>query len=246
MNQKGKLMLIAAAGALAILVATFVVSCALGRGDDGDAQEPTQAQAEQAGDQSQSAIAYKTPEEEAMAVLAESVWRSGNGAELSFREGRFAEAEADKANLATFDVTQVLPQDGGFALTLSVDATKGSDEHDGLVVLEKGKDGVWSVTSDEFKLAKTYKAVPGPGAEIKVEGVDSNLLPLIAGDKEGIEKAVQERAAKAAPGATRATWSQQVLMDYSQGMLTTSFTLDDAAKTVITVTYRDGAFEAVG
>lgn len=246
MNQKGKLMLIAVAGALAILVATSVVSCAVGRGDDCDAQEPTQAQAEQAGAQPQSATAYKTPEEEAMAVLAESVWRSSNGAELSFREGRFAEAEADKTNLATFDVTQVLLQGEGFALTLSVDATKDVDGHDGLAVLEKGKDGVWSVTSDEFKLAKTYKAVPGPGAEIKVEGVDSNLLPLIAGDKEGIEKAVQERAAKAAPGATKATWSQQVLMDYSQGMLTTSFTLDDAAKTVITVTYRDGAFEAVG
>jgi hypothetical protein len=246
MNQKGKLMLIAAAGALAILVATSVVSCALGRGDDGDAEGTTQTQTEQAGSQPQSATAYKTPEEEAMAVLAESAWRSGNGAELSFREGRFAEAEADKANLATFDVTQVLPQGDGFALTLSVDATKDVDGHDGLVVLEKGKDGVWSVTSDEFELAKTYKAVPGPGAEIKVEGVDSNLLPLIAGDKEGIEKAVQERAAKAAPGATKATWSQQVLMDYSQGMLTTSFTLDDAAKTVITVTYRDGAFEAVG
>lgn len=246
MNKKGKMAIAATAAMILLVIAVSAASCSLGGNGDGNGEEPAKTQAEQAGSQPQSTTAYKTPEEEAMAVLSGSVWQSGNGAELSFREGRFAEAEADKANLATFDVTQVLPQDGGFALTLSVDATKGSDEHDALVVLEKGKDGAWNVTSDEFRLAKTYKAVPGPGAEIKVEGIDSNLLPLIAGDKEGIEKAVQERAAKAAPGATRATWSQQVLMDYSQGMLTTSFTLDDAAKTVITVTYRDGAFEAVG
>lgn len=65
-------------------------------------------------------------------------------------------------------------------------------------------------------------------------------------DASKIEAAVSARAAAVSPNAERAIWDAEVWIDYANNVATTSFTLDDGASTMISVTRAaDGTIEAL-
>lgn len=65
-------------------------------------------------------------------------------------------------------------------------------------------------------------------------------------DAAKIEAAVSVRAAAVSPSATRAIWDAEAWIDYANNAATTTFTLDDGASTMISVTRSsDGTIEAL-
>ena len=246
MENKRKAMLIGIAGVIAV---TLLVSLAAGAirnhaGEQSGEPSPGTSQ-EQAEEEGQPAT---TPEQEALALLVGSVWKSADGkATLVFKDGRYIEAEGKSVEFATFDVKQVTVREDGFALTLRLDATKDSEAKDSLVVIAADTKGVPTVSSDDFKLAKAYAQSQESRPAITVAGVTDDLLRLIGGDDKGLVLAIEDYASKNVPGAKTATWSEEVLVDFKMGSVTTTFTCDDPAKTLLTVMRSaDGKYSITG
>ena len=131
MENKRKAMLIGIAG---VIVVTLAMSLAVGivrnQVDEQPGAAPPESEQEKAEEETQQAA---TPEQEALALLVGSVWKSADGkATITFKDGRYIEANGKSVEFATFDVKQVTARDDGFALTLRLDATKDSEAKDSL------------------------------------------------------------------------------------------------------------------
>ena len=246
MENKRKAMLIGIAG---VIVVTLAMSLAVGivrnQVDEQPDAAPPEAEQEKAEEETQQAA---TPEQEALALLVGSVWKSADGkATITFKDGRYIEANDKSVEFATFDVKQVTARDDGFALTLRLDATKDSEAKDSLVVIAPDNKGVPTVSSDDFRFAKAYAQSQESRPAIKVAGVTDDLLRLLGGDDKGLVLAIEDHASKSVPAARTATWSEEALVDFKMGSVTTTFSCDDPAKTLITVTRSaDGKYSVMG
>ena len=84
------------------------------------------------------------------------------------------------------------------------------------------------------------------GRSLHFTGVTSKLEEAMGIDAAKIEAAVSTRAAAVSPSATRAIWDAEAWIDYANNAATTTFTLDDGASTMISVTRSsDGTIEAL-
>ena len=246
MENKRKAMLIGIAG---VIVVTLAMSLAVGivrnQVDEQPDAAPPESEQEKAEEETQQA---DTPEQEALALLVGSVWKSADGkATITFKDGRYIEENGKSVEFVTFDVKQVTARDDGFALTLRLDATKDSEAKDSLVVIAPDSKGVPTVSSDDFRLAKAYAQSQESRPAIKVAGVTDDLLRLLGGDDKGLVLAIEDHASKNVPAARTATWSEEALVDFKMGSVTTTFSCDDPAKTLITVTRSaDGKYSVMG
>ena len=246
MENKRKAMLIGIAG---VIVVTLTMSLAVGivrnQVDEQPDAAPPESEQEKAEEETQQAA---TPEQEALALLVGSVWKSADGkATITFKDGRYIEANGKSVEFATFDVKQVTARDDGFALTLRLDATKDSEAKDSLVVIAPDSKGAPTVSSDDFRLAQAYAQSQESRPAIKVAGVTDDLLRLLGGDDKGLVLAIEDHASKNVPAARTATWSEEALVDFKMGSVTTTFSFDDPAKTLITVTRSaDGKYSVMG
>ena len=78
------------------------------------------------------------------------------------------------------------------------------------------------------------------------EPLSSGIEATVGIDAAKIEAAVSTRAAAVSPSATRAIWDAEAWIDYANNAATTTFTLDDGASTMISVTRSsDGTIEAL-
>lgn len=232
------------AGAIAVVLAATLATGAL-RGCSAEQPGEAEQQQEQGPGEEQ---AKQTPEQEALALLVGSVWKSPDGkATLTFKDGRYVETEGEEVDFATFDVKQITAREGGFALTLRLDATRDSEAKDSLVVIAADAKGVPTVSSDDFKHAGTYVQSREARAAIAIAGVTDDLLRLIGGDDKGLVLAIEEYTSGSVPGAKTAKWSEEALVDFKMGSVTTTFTCDDPAKTLITVMRSsDGKYSVTG
>lgn len=65
-------------------------------------------------------------------------------------------------------------------------------------------------------------------------------------DANDIEASVASRARAISPAAKTASWDREVWIDFAGNTATTTFTLDDGASTIVSVTRTaDGAIEAL-
>lgn len=106
--------------------------------------------------------------------------------------------------------------------------------------------GAASVASDGFLLADRY--VEGPAAEggVEVTGLAEPYLELIGGDGDGLARAIGEWARANAPSAGEASFDGEVFLDTGSGRVSATFHLDDAASTIVAVSYEAGAFDVAG
>ena len=246
MENKRKAMLVGIAGIVAVtLLVSLLVGVVRNHPAEQSGESPSEAGLEQAEEGGRQAA---TPEQEALALLVGSVWKSADGkAMLTFKDGRYIEAKGKSVEFATFDVKQVTAREDGFTLTLRLDTTKDSEAKDSLIVIAPDGKGVPTVSSDDFKLAKAYAQSQESRPAIKVAGVTDDLLCLIGGDDKGLVLAIEDYASKSVPAAKTAQWSEEVLVDFKMGSVTTTFSCDDPAKTLITVTRTaDGKYSVMG
>ena len=113
------------------------------------------------------------------------------------------------------------------------------------VLVSVSSDGADTVLRSDA-LACTYRQVQVGDRSLHFTGVTSKLEEAMGADAAKIEAAVSARAAAVSPGATRAVWDAEAWIDYANNAATTTFTLDDGASTMISVTRAsDGTIEAL-
>ena len=73
---------------------------------------------------------------------------------------------------------------------------------------------------------------------VNVTGMGSSFDNLIDGKSGDLIKTVQDYCAQRYPTASTAEWSAMADWDFKEGTVSTSFILDNDAKSVVWVTYR--------
>ena len=250
MTRKNKVMLAATIAALALLVGSGVARCSLAHEDIEEAESATEAieQVEGAqggsGQQTDNADSTRDGSNTLEGLIATSwVGTDDPARTLAIVDGAFVEG-ADGQNAVTY-WTLDSEEDAGGTLTATVLASKSmSEAASPTLVTVSQAGGVTCIRSDA--LACEYKQVQ-PGAHtLQFSGITGELADSMGVEASKIEAAVSSRAASVSPTATKATWDKEVWIDYAGGTATTSFTLDDGASTLVSVTRNaDGTVEAL-
>lgn len=250
-TKKSRVMAAAAAGAVAILLASTLVRCVAADVPDqskDDRQQPTIEQAETAEAESPAAEAKAKAKAKAKAETiieqcesTDWIAADGSGATMQVAGDSVVEKGPDGALAALAyaasserqsknDAVTTLTLEDGSAATLVVELKDGAPA---------------SIASDSFSIAKRYvaKAASGPaGSGFEVAGLDDRYLALVGGDPQALAGAIGSAAAERYPQATQATFDGEVYLDLASGSVSATFHLNDAAKSIVAVTFQDGKF----
>ena len=234
-GKRSKVIAVAAAGALVVLLASTIARCAAagpaGAGQGAGGSAPEQAQ-QQAG-----------PAEAAASTLeaaAGTSWvaEDGSGATLQGADRSRVESAADgTVSALAYSAADEAEADGQAIVTLTLEDGSAATL---IVTLEDGEPA--AVASDAFSAAPSYVASEGGGGPFKVTGLDERYLELVGGDEDALRAAIGAYAARRSPQASSASFDGEVFLDLASGMVSATFHLDDNASTIVTVQWADGAF----
>ena len=234
-GQRGKVIAVAAAGALVVLLASTIARCAAagpaGAGQGAGGSAPEQAQ-QQAG-----------PAEAAASTLeaaAGTSWvaEDGSGATLQVTDRSLVESATDgTVSALAYSAADEAEADGQAIVTLTLEDGSAATL---IVTLEDGEPA--AVASDAFSAAPSYVASEGGGGPFEVTGLDERYLELVGGDEDALRAAIGAYAARRSPQASSASFDGEVFLDLASGMVSATFHLDDNASTIVTVQWAGGAF----
>lgn len=234
-GKRGKVIAVAAAGALVVLLASTIARCAAagpaGAGQGAGGSAPEQAQ-QQAG-----------PAEAAASTLeaaAGTSWvaEDGSGATLQVTDRSLVESATDgTVNALAYSAADEAEADGQAIVTLTLEDGSAATL---IVTLEDGEPA--AVASDAFSAAPSYVASEGGGGPFEVTGLDERYLELVGGDEDALRAAIGAYAARRSPQASSASFDGEVFLDLASGMVSATFHLDDNASTIVTVQWAGGAF----
>lgn len=234
-GKRGKVIAVAAAGALVVLLASTIARCAAagpaGAGQGAGGSAPEQAQ-QQAG-----------PAEAAASTLeaaAGTSWvaEDGSGATLQVTDRSLVESAADgTVSALAYSAADEAEADGQAIVTLTLEDGSAATL---IVTLEDGEPA--AVASDAFSAAPSYVASEGEGGPFEVTGLDERYLELVGGDEDALRAAIGAYAARRSPQASSASFDGEVFLDLASGMVSATFHLDDNASTIVTVQWAGGAF----
>ncbi|WP_283171724.1 hypothetical protein [Curtanaerobium respiraculi] len=151
------------------------------------------------------------------------------------------ETDASGVHVTAMEVTE--------AIETSLDVRLARDGGEGEVkttITLSGKEGSWKVSSDSFACAHAYVEASPHREAVAVEGVSEPYTTLIEDRTDELALAVAAYCRAHVPTATRATFDGEVYLDTNAGVVTATFHCDDAAATILQVTYEGGAFAVAG
>lgn len=246
MTRKNKIMAAAAAIALLLLVGSGVARCTLATEDIQEA-ESTEAVLREEADVKEEAEAETAHIDEAsgLAGLVGTSWVGADDPTLTLAivDGAFVEGKEGSNTVTYFTVDSEEESNGD--ITATVLASKSMTEAASPVLVTVHEEaGRTLIESDA--LATTYASVQTETKSLSFTGVTSKLEETLGVDAAKVEAAVASRAAAVSPDAARAIWDAEVWIDFANDTATTSFTLDDGASTIVSVTRNaDGSIEAL-
>lgn len=248
MSRKNKVMIAIAALAVLILIGSGVARCSMSHEATPEGSQEQTEQMQGATERPSGFVSEEgTGESEEIGIEA-LIGTSWVGTEdpavtLSIVKGAFVESK-DGQNTVTYwtlDDEQV----GTDQITATVLVSKSMTEAavPSLVTISQ-EGGVVVIKSDV--LASAYKQVSDEARTLYFSGITAKLSESMGVEASKIEAAVSSRAAVVSPNAERAIWDAEVWIDYANNVATTSFTLEDGASTIISVTRAaDGTIEAL-
>lgn len=250
MNGKTKIVAAVAAGAVALTIGAGAARCSMDTPDAQNGQQAPQEQASgkqddaKASQSSQQAPDERQPSESEFSSLANTSWTSRDGAsKLSITKDALIERTADSANVIYYTVSDEKTDAAGLSVTLRASediAAPGADT----VVRVENEGASTTLTCDLLKA--TYVQDGKAQAELSIAGDIQDLCALTGKNEADFESALESFAKAHSPYATSAVWDKEVWIDYGARSTLTTFTLDDAASTIVTVSVsQDGAMEAV-
>lgn len=218
------------------------------------AQEQDQGQ-EQRGleptDEQQALIdAYDAETSELVSLLTANSWTAQNeGKSLSFTESSFCEADGSNgstsehtfaiASLDTTTSTETGANGESRETTVHQAAILTESETYLMTVRQFGSstaNASMSVSSNAFTISDSYvlsKAAEG----IAVSGINEAFDSLISGNAESLKSAVVEHCSRFFPTATNAEWTGLASADWETGTVTTSFELNNSARSIVSAVY---------
>ncbi len=249
-EKKKRIMAIAAAGALAILLASSLVRCAV-TGADNPATEntnepaieqttPTQQPEQDPHGPESSVITDKASTLNA-AMAVNWIADDGSGTTLQITDKSVVEKAADGTlhALAYSSADESYTSDQALVRLTLEDGSAATL----IVTINEGKPA--AIASDSLTAATRYVAKAGdPHTDaFEVEGLDERYLELIGGNEEGLTQAIANHTSQHAPQASAASFDGEVYLDLGEGLVSATFHLNDNASTIVTVLFKDGAFE---
>ena len=229
MNGKTKIVAAVAAGAVALTIGAGAARCAM---DAPDAQNGQQAPDE------------RLLSESEFSSLANTSWTSRDGAsKLSIAKDALIERTADSTSVVYYTVSDEKTDAAGLSVTLSASEDIAAPGADTVVRIEN-EGASTRLTCDLLKA--TYIQDGKAQAELSIAGDIRDLCALTGKNEADFESILESFAKAHSPYATSAAWDKEVWIDYGAHSTLTTFTLDDAASTIVTVSVsQDGAMEAV-
>lgn len=240
MERRKRTAAIALAAVFALGIGAGVVRCAAVHGQQED-QQAQEAAATDAGTTQETAP--EDDAQDALAVLQSHAWQAEGdpSVTIEFRDGSFVETDASGVHVTAMEVAE--------ASETSLDVHLVRDGGDGEVktaIALTGEEGSWKLSSDGFSCAHTYVETTPHKEAVAVEGVTEPYTTLIEGRTDELALAIAAYCRAHAPTATRATFDGEVYLDTNAGTVTATFHCDDAAATILQVTYEGGAFAVAG
>ena len=254
MQKKNKVMLAAAIGMVAIVVASTAVRCSMaGAAGGGETLEAEESQAQeqvlQADDAEDVDAAQSRSEgvDDALAILQGHVWQAEDdpAKTIAFRAGSFVESDGERAALTAFEAKAVSDSDGQKVLRVEVMHEGDPYVADGAIAIE-GSEGALSLTSGAFSMAARYVQAQTSAAPVTVTGLAEPYTSLIDGRQAELASALSSWCRSHAPSASSASFDGEVYLDVKGGRVSATFHLDDAASTIVSAVYADGAFDIQG
>lgn len=247
MTRKNKIMAAATVIALLLLVGSGVARCSLVTENIQEAESAEDVLREEAvvGHEEAKTETADIDEGSGFASLVGTSWVGADDPTLTLAivDGAFVEGKGGNNAVTYFTIDSEEQSDG--AVTATVLASKSmTDAASPMLVTVYKEAGRTLIESDA--LATTYASVQTEPKSLSFTGVTSKLEESLGIDAAKVEAAVASRAAAVSPDAARATWDAEVWIDFAGGTATTSFTLDDGASTIVSVTRNaDGTVEAL-
>ena len=250
MNGKTKIIAAVAAGAVALTIGAGAARCSMDAPDAQNGQQAPQEQASgkqddaKASQSTQQAPDERLPSESEFSSLANTSWTRRDGAsKLSITKDALIERTADSASVIYYTVSDEKTDAAGLSVTLSASediAVPGADA----VVRIENEGASTTLTCDLLKA--TYVQDGKTQTALSIAGDIQDLCALTGKNEADFESTLESFAKAHSPYATSAAWDKEVWIDYGAHSALTTFTLDDAASTIVTVSVsQDGAMEAV-
>lgn len=240
MERRKRTAAIALAAVLALGIGAGVARCAAVHA------QPEEPQAQEAAATDAGTTQETAPEDDAqdaLAVLQSHAWQAEGDPSVAveFRDGSFVETDASGVHVTAMEVAEASET------SLDVHLVRDGGEGEVKTTIElSGKEGSWKLSSDGFSCAHTYVETTPHKEAVAVEGVTEPYTTLIEGRTDELALAIAAYCRAHAPTATRATFDGEVYLDTNAGTVTATFHCDDAAATILKVTYEGGAFAVAG
>ena len=250
MNGKTKIVAAVAAGAVALTIGAGAARCAMDAPDAQNGQQAPQEQAQgkqddaKASQSSQQAPDERLPSESEFSSLANTSWTSRDGASKpSITKDALIERTADSTSVVYYTVSDEKTDAAGLGVTLSASEDIAAPGADTVVRIEN-EGASTRLTCDLLKA--TYIQDGKAQAELSIAGDIRDLCALTGKNEADFESILESFAKAHSPYATSAAWDEEVWIDYGAHSTLTTFTLDDAASTIVTVRVsQDGAMGAM-
>lgn len=246
MEKKNKVLIIAAAGAVAILVAISIARCAISAGNaepEGESQTPM----EQAEQPEQAETSEQDTAKACMDVLSAHKWQVKDDASktITFRDGVFIEKGGETSKVTACEIISANEASGTYSLDARI-TRDGSGAETLTTIVVTGSEGTYTVACDGFRNSKSYVQGSSSESPVVVSGLDDSYTALIDGKADELTQNITEWCREHVPTATEVTFDGEVFLDTKAGKVGGTFHCNDKAKTVISVTYADGKFEIAG
>lgn len=246
MSKKNKLMLTAAIVAVVLLVGSGVARCTLAHNEAPEDEATVESAEVSAVENPQSET--DVADGEASSGIESLIGTSWVGVDdaarsLSIVKGAFVETKDGGTEVTywTLDSEEIADT----TITATILASKTMTDAASPILISVSSDGTDTLLQSDA-LACAYRQVQAGDKSLHFTGVTSKLEEAMGTDAAKIEAAVSARAAAVSPNASRAIWDAEAWIDYANGAATTTFTLDDGASTMISVTRAsDGTIEAL-
>lgn len=246
MTRKNKIMAAAAVIALLLLVGSGIARCSLATEDIQEAESAEEVLQEEVVEHEETTTDTADIDEgSGFASLVGTSWVGTDDPSLTLTivDGAFVEGGEGGNTVTYFTVDSEEANADG--ITATVLASKSMAEA-ASPVLVKVREEAGRTLIESDALATTYASVQTEPKSLSFTGVTSKLEESLGVDAARVEAAVASRAAAVSPDAARAIWDAEVWIDFANDTATTSFTLDDGASTIVSVTRNaDGSIEAL-
>lgn len=253
MSKKNKIALAAAIAAVVILIGSGVARCAMAPASDPQEVKPQESAARidaagmsAASQEGEALESGDQASERTIASLIGTNWvaEDDQASTLALIQGALVEGTGPDTKVTYYTVDDEQEQES--TLTCMLSASTSPTDAARQSIIKFTYEGGLPVKVESDLLSHAYVISKSASEDISFANVTSQLEESMGADANNIEASVASRARAISPAAKTASWGREVWIDFAGNTATTTFTLDDGASTIVSVTRTaDGAIEAL-